>query len=282
MQTFVINLETAHLRRQHISTLLSDAGIAFEIFHAVTPADNPQRFFTGLNHRTLWLEALRTSISASEVACYASHILLWKKCKDLNEPVVILEDDVEPTGDITEAYAALEELTRTYGFIRLDPPWLRPNYFRGGSMTDPCTVVAARARSLCLIHPTYISLGSAAYAVSPTAARHLLKASLNRRLCCPLDNFFRRTWQHQQPMFYLEPASFRIDITIHESQISNRQISRSDYKFIRKLRKLPIRAYQAWARHASQRECARVRRLFSIDTLTSRSSTTNEPQGQLR
>lgn len=34
------------------------------------------------------------TLTNGEVACYASHFLLWEKCVELNEPIVVLEDDI--------------------------------------------------------------------------------------------------------------------------------------------------------------------------------------------
>jgi glycosyl transferase family 25 len=265
MKTFVVNLESAHVRRERMTRDLTRTGIEFEFFRAVTPADEPQQLFAGFDRRTMWQETGRSRISATEIACYASHIRLWQKCIDINEPVVVLEDDAEPTSNLPDVYGVLEPLVRRFGFIRLEPPRLRPNYFRGGRLTEAHSLIAAQAGSVRLLHPTYVSLGAVAYALSPAAAAVLLQVSLQQTLRCPVDNVFRRIWTHRQPMFYTEPAAFRIGADNEKSQISGRDEIRSDIKIVRKLRKFIKRPYQWWARQASRRESTRVRRLLQIE-----------------
>lgn len=34
------------------------------------------------------------ALGDSEKACFASHLSLWKKCLELDEPIFILEDDI--------------------------------------------------------------------------------------------------------------------------------------------------------------------------------------------
>lgn len=267
MKTFIINLENAHARREHIARALSNTGIEFEFFRAITPADNPQRLFAGFDRWTMWQETGRTRISASEIACFASHVLLWQKCIELNEPIAVLEDDAEPTSRLADVYAELEILVHKFGFIRLEPPRARPNYFRGGRITDPRTLIAAQVGSVQVVHPTYVSLGAVAYALSPAAAAVLLKACLQQQLRCPVDNVFRRIWTHQQPMFYAEPAPFRIGHHNEESQINGRDATRSSSKWVRKFKKFAQRPYQLWARNASRRESLRVRKVLQAHPL---------------
>lgn len=272
MKTYIINMEAAHSRRERIANTLAPTGIDFEFFRAITPADEPRlRHFTGFSNFTIWLETGRTTVNATEVAVYSSHLLLWQKCIDLNEPIVILEDDLKTTAQFHEAYAVLEELTQKYGFIRLDPVWPHLNYFRRGQIIDARTLLAARAGSVRLIHPTYISLGAAAYAISPAAAKRLLEVSINKKFSCPVDNFFRRTWAHRQPMFYLEPPPYELDSTSEATQIGGRNMGRPNSKLIRKMRKITKRPYQMWAKYASRRESSRVRILLGIDSTISQS-----------
>lgn len=266
MKTFIINLEQAHTRREHMARVMSPTKIDFEFFPAVTPADEPLRYFTGLDNWTFLLETGRNSPRDGEIACYASHLLLWKKCVALNEPITILEDDADPTADLARVYPALRPLVLQYGFIRLDPPMSQPNYFSRSISGDATPVSILQTALLRLLHPTYVGLGTAAYTISPAAAAGLIRAST--KLHCPVDNFLRRTWQHQQPIVYIDPVLFRLADSSKISQLSDRVTDRPYSRLIRKLRRLPKRPYRLWARHASRRESARVRNLLRLETTT--------------
>lgn len=58
---------------------------------------------------TITLRRKGYQLKTSEVACFASHYELWVRCVELDEPIVILEDNVDPV----EAEAS----TRTYPSI---------------------------------------------------------------------------------------------------------------------------------------------------------------------
>jgi len=266
MKTFIINLEQAHTRREHMSRVMAQTGIAFEFFPAITPADEPLHYFAGLDNWTFLLETGRYTPRDGEIACYASHLLLWKKCIELNEPITILEDDVDPTADFARVYPALRPLVLEYGFIRLDPPMSQPNYFSGSIPADAAPVSILQTALLRLLHPTYVGLGTAAYTISPAAAARLIRASTKLR--CPVDNFLRRTWQHQQPIIYIDPLLFRLADSSNISQLSDRVTDRPYSRLLRKLRRLPKRPYRSWARYASRRESARVRTLLKPATTT--------------
>lgn len=266
MKTFIINLEQAHTRREQMSRVMAQTGITFEFFPAITPADEPLRYFAGMDNWIFLLETGRNAPRDGEIACYASHLLLWKKCMELNEPIMVLEDDVEPSAGFTTIYPALKALVLQYGFIRLDPPMSQPNYFSRSIPADAAPVRILETAALQLVHPTYVSLGTGAYAIAPAAAAKLIKAS--RKFCCPVDNFLRRTWKHQQPIIYIEPLLFQLAASSNISQLSDRATDRPYSRLIRKLRRLPKRPYRLWARHASRRESARVRKLLRIDTNT--------------
>jgi glycosyl transferase, family 25 len=264
MKSFIINIKKAQTRREHMARVMAQTGIAFEFFPAVTPADEPLRYFAGLDNWTFLLETGRNAPRDGEIGCYASHLLLWKKCLELNEPIIVLEDDVEPTVDFATVYAALRPLVLQFGFIRLDTPMPQPNYFSRNIPADATPVRILQTATLQLFHPTYVSLGTGAYAISPAAAARLIRAS--RKLCCPVDNFLRRTWKHQQPIVYIDPLPFQLAGSSSVSQLSDRANDRPYSRLIRKLRRLPKHPYRVWARHASRRESARVRTLLRLDT----------------
>ena len=111
------------------------------------------------------------SMSLAEMGCFASHYLLWKKCVDLDEPVMVLEDDVK--------FQALVPALRFRDFIYLGklPPYVGKNVLN----TLPSTFRE-------VYHPFRFALGSFAYGIGPRGARKLL-SSAQKTTVCPVDNF---------------------------------------------------------------------------------------------
>lgn len=74
-----------------------NAGFDLNIFPATIPTDLPQLNilnFSRILRRTIFLKRnLEVSMTDTEKACWYSHYFLWKKCLDLNEPIVIIEHD---------------------------------------------------------------------------------------------------------------------------------------------------------------------------------------------
>ncbi|MGN8284361.1 glycosyltransferase family 25 protein, partial [Helicobacter pylori] len=67
-----------------------------------------------------------------EFGCYLSHYLLWKECVKLNQPVVILEDDVALESNFMQA---LEDCLKSpFDFVRLY------GHYWGGHKTNLCTL----------------------------------------------------------------------------------------------------------------------------------------------
>ena len=73
MKKFVISLSTATERREHIFREFSKKSINFDFFDALTP--EPAAIFA----KELNLKINEQSLTKGEVACFMSHVFLWKK-----------------------------------------------------------------------------------------------------------------------------------------------------------------------------------------------------------
>ena len=58
-------------------------------------------------------------MSAGEIGCFASHYLLWQRCVEAGEPLVIMEDDVAVDDGFVLALETASELISTFPLIRL-------------------------------------------------------------------------------------------------------------------------------------------------------------------
>ena len=61
--------------------------------------------------------------NTGEIGCYLSHVELWKKCVELNEPIAVIEDDMKFTEKIRKAVKkSLTNIPKDAGFCFLNIP----------------------------------------------------------------------------------------------------------------------------------------------------------------
>lgn len=258
MKTFIINIPSAVERRQKLEVALGEHGVDFEFFPAVTPADRPERFFSGSGSIICRLETGRQTMQPNEIACYASHVCLWKKCIELDEPIIVLEDDVQPSATFARDIAAIDSVIEKFGFIRLEASVDDWNYYRNHEDKKPKPLTAEVIGELVIEHPTFMHLRTSAYALTPDAAGKFLAASTTAK--CPVDNFMRRIWSHHQPMFMSKPPLFDLTDTADESQIGGRVArKKKGFFLVRQFIRRSRHVYWWWARRSSWREARRIR-----------------------
>ena len=130
MEIFVISLRSARARRTHVIAEMAAAGLRFHFFDAVEAGSEPERHFVATNVPLYEINARRPPLP-SEIACYASHRAVWRRCVELGAPIVVLEDDFR----LLPGFAsALPRLEASHSRV-----WVRPY-----------SIFAARAPS---IHP---------------------------------------------------------------------------------------------------------------------------------
>jgi glycosyl transferase family 25 len=199
VQIFVINLKARKDRRDNVTAQLSATGLHYEFFPAVEGTGQLHRYFRGENRLQFLLETGHFAAPA-EINCYASHLSLWKQCVALNQPIVILEDDLQVTPDFRRMLACAGELIMDHGFIRLEPMgtrWQRighfsPRLMRSVDGTD------LYMQPMPAVHTT-------GYAISPACAAAFI--SVSNTLSAPVDHMIRRCWSHKQHIFALTPPA---------------------------------------------------------------------------
>ncbi|EAK0442174.1 glycosyltransferase family 25 protein [Campylobacter lari] len=102
MKVFIINLEHSKDRKNFMQEQIQKLfacnpnlknQLEFEFFKAIDGSKNEHLQFK--SHFPWWCQfALGRELSDSEKSCFASHYSLWEKCQELNNPIIILEDDV--------------------------------------------------------------------------------------------------------------------------------------------------------------------------------------------
>ncbi len=147
-----------------------------EIFPGIKKKQS-EEFFK--NYNLTWSYPFQSmkpkSILLAEMGCFASHYLLWEKCVDLDEPIMVLEDDVE--------FRAPVPALRFDDFIYLGkpPPYVKKNVID--------TLPASHHE---VYYPFKYSVGTFAYGIKPNGARKLL-SSARKITVYPADNFITPT-----------------------------------------------------------------------------------------
>ena len=215
MQIFVINLKARQDRRVHVIAQLSGTGVHYEFFAAVEGAGQLNKYFSGSNPLQFLLETGHFAVPA-EINCYASHLLLWKQCVALDQPIIIMEDDFQITTDFQRVIACAEKLISQSGFIRLEAleqrwqrkPGLAPTLVRSDDGINLYCQRMPSVRATC-------------YALTPACATAFIAASAT--LIAPVDHMIRRCWQHGQLLYALTPPAIRLSEHADQSSIRGRQ-----------------------------------------------------------
>lgn len=216
MKTFVISLQRSDDRRAGVHAQFTRLRMPYRFFDAVEGNANASRHFLRFDRRLYRLNTYRDP-RPGEIACYASHLELWKYSARTNEAIVVLEDDCQLEPDFPAAMQAVERLIDRFGFIRLQSP-TRHRRLRVGQSAHRLLDTGAFE----LYYLARVPLCLTGYAIAPQTAAKLAAASTT--LTAPVDKFAQRTWEHGAPMYGLEPASVTLSPLADTSTIGDRSV----------------------------------------------------------
>lgn len=197
---YIINLETAADRREHMQQVSSCFDIPLQFFSALTPANLPERwraFFYDDNGQP-WAD-----LKPGEIACYASHLEVMSRAVSRNVPVLIAEDDLRPLVGQVNITELLQRLPGDWGFVRLS-----------GNLKSPARV-CGKAGEPVIVETTRQPNNMGLYLVSPQGARQFIEYSTKRFRA--IDEDLRRTWEHGAVNYCT--ASKLVEINIFDSNI---------------------------------------------------------------
>lgn len=189
MHIVVISLQESAERRANITRQFAARSLGFAFFDALTPRRaahevagyDPYEFFSNCGR-------LATD---TEIACYASHLAVWRRCAAGDQPYLILEDDAALSADFVSGLDIVARHVAEKGFIRVSIP----------AVGDAAGVRREGAFDVRLCRR--VPLLALGYAVSPPAAQALAaKGALVEE---PVDKFLQRFWRHRQRVYALHP-----------------------------------------------------------------------------
>jgi len=202
---FVISLESAFERREHICAEFGKKAIPFNFFNAVTPQLSLDVA------RSIGIDLSRNgTLTSGEVACLLSHVLLWKSIVDQNiEYMAIFEDDVY-LGENTQ------NILKSFSWIPKDVHLIKLEAFdyKADLSFFPKFTVNDRA----VYHLKAMHLGGAGYILSNKAAKHFLKFICDMPELLPVDHIlFGRNVKHAKYKAYqMNPAICAQDFYVNK------------------------------------------------------------------
>ena len=192
MKIYVISLERAVERRSRVESVLAARGIDFEFFNAVNGFEGLPERLQALPDDQHRIRFRSRPLTPGEKGCYASHFLLWEKCVEFNEPILILEDDFLPTQYFEEVLGTLPKVHEQYEYVKVEP--------QVGSASALTTI-----DNMQLMFWHNNSCWTTGYSISPQGARRLLAHS--KRWLCSVDNFIGNTIVQENLYGLTDPTS---------------------------------------------------------------------------
>ncbi len=132
-------------------------------------------------------------LSNGERACFASHYTLWQKCIESNEPIIVLEDDVEILPHFWQELERIEQ--SEFAYVRL-------------------RYTNQKAVFYSLEHNFYISFdnvaGTQGYYLTPTAAKAFIESA--KSWYRPVDDYMDMFYLHRIPIVCVKPLLHSVDI----------------------------------------------------------------------
>lgn len=215
MRVFVISLPDADKRRGNAQRQFDEIGVPFEFFDAVRGQEAIRdRKFEGFDEASFLLNTGRRA-AVDEIGCFASHRELWKRCVELGEPIMIMEDDFDLLPRFASAFRCANELILQAGFLRLQT-----------SIRSRKVLIASRGE-FRLERYKKTPHGLMCYCLSPTVAERFVEAT--RMMDAPVDVFTKKFWEHGQPMYALTPYTVAPSVLSVDTTIVGRRKSRKSW-----------------------------------------------------
>lgn len=212
MKIQVISLESAVERRRSIEQQFTKIDTSFEFFDAICPRNSLQHI-DGYAEQEFMLNCGRGATDA-EIACYASHLALWRRCASGDEPFLILEDDARLDASFVSGLHVASCNIRALGFVRVSLPKLKTS------------TVIDQMGPFAIHYCRRVPLLALGYALSPRVAKRL--AARGGIVEEPIDKFLQRFWRHKEPVFALTPPFVGLSDLATASNIGERHRPRPD------------------------------------------------------
>jgi glycosyl transferase, family 25 len=210
MKKIVISLSTAVERRKHISNEFAQKNVDFDFFDALTP--EPAAVFS----QELGLKIDERILTKGELACFMSHVFLWKKMVDDQIPyTAIFEDDIYLGEDVKEFLCDGQWIDPSWNLIKLEEFTHRIKLSKMVKKFD-----GQVQRSLFQLKSK--NLGTAGYILSLEGAKKLLNYIQTLDYLVALDHLMFEHIIHDNifSVYQMKPALCIQDVTLYSCKDS--------------------------------------------------------------
>lgn len=165
-------------------------------------------------------------LDLGSIGCFISHYKLWQECAKLNEPIIILEDDVEFSDEfLNNDGGGIEELLRDrYEYIRLCYLFDKKLYALGDEYYLSFEKLA----------------GTQGYIIKPSAAKKFISKA--KFIYTPIDDYMDKFYKHKVLNIVKIPLLLKHNYKL-ESDISNLGRINKKLKVYRKIVREIFRFY---------------------------------------
>lgn len=193
--TYIINLPRDRERRVHISKLMDERGIPFELVEAVDG--------TALTvlEREGWIlpSGAPRPLVPGEIGCFLSHRRVWKRLVEEGlDYGVVFEDDIRLSSRASALLSDLGWIPSEADIVRLETALMKVTW-------DQRSAAAVDGRAVRRLRSFH--WGTAGYVISRRAAEDLL--SLSEFISLPVDDFMfnpERSTSRKLKIYQLDPA----------------------------------------------------------------------------
>jgi glycosyl transferase family 25 len=204
--------------------------IPFTFFDAVDALDNN---FTNYDRAVPAITQKRKGwkLRDSEVACFSSHYEAWKYCVSINEPVAILEDNVDLDDTAKTAISYGLEQANKFGLVKLSAT--NSKKFKTLHALDETFSIGQYTSKTC---------GATAYVLSAEGAHKLVKNA--EKFIEPVDDYMEKPWRHSVKVMIVYPPTFHRAAI--ESTISSRNSKRKIKLGVSAIEKIYIEMFRVY------------------------------------
>lgn len=242
---FIINLPKSLERRDFITRQFSELNnqaqspINYQFFEAINGKENPDFYLFQKYNEKERFKRKGNTMNLSQLGCFASHYLLWEKCMELNQGIIILEDDAIIHKEFPNAYKFISSEENKFEFFWLSPPAPARRNQKG-------KMIYRLNENNHYISEFYKEWANATgYYISPKAAEKLL--NYTKEWIYDLDISMDRYWENKLKYYALVPACVEPDFSKEsnipvnkggKSRSFNIKVKREYYKLLDNINKI--------------------------------------------
>lgn len=213
---YVINLAHSIDRRKFITeqfTTLnqhSSNQIQYHFFDAINGRAKPDFPLFKKYNENKRLKVRGNKLSLPQLGCWASHYLLWEKCVELDQSIIIIEDDAILNPNFLEAYHFISSENNNFEFL-----WLgKPTNFKENQKNKSIYNIPNSTNQVTQFYHKWANTVS--YFITPISARKLLNHC--QEWIYEVDTQMERYWETNIPYLAITPFCIEQDLS-QESNI---------------------------------------------------------------